>query len=255
MTDGETLQLPNAAPDHLLIGLLPWEDRDAFHALFRDYCAEFVPAGPAETRLVEQLVWIDWRQRRLRIGERALHMATLDRNTSPERNDRLTRRALAHLDAGRPDTSSSKAIRSDDAEDADETHDWEQMLEAAEKAESVLLGRHQAGYDEALAILPEDTQEWFLETAEDEYTRYAANADGLMGFLMLEILPFFRNNLMGRRAGPAIRLQAWGESLDPDRIDRLMVLDERLGRQFEKAMAQLTTLQERRRKRSNSGMR
>lgn len=250
-----TIKLPNAAPDHLVIGLLPWEDRDEFDALYRDYCAEFAPAGPSETRLVEQLVWIDWRQRRLRIGERALHMATLDRNTSPERHDRLSRRALVHLDVSRPDTSSSKAVQSDDEEDAQETRDWEEMLDAAEQAQAILLDRQQAGYDEALAALPSETREWFEETAEEDDTRFPPNADGLTGFLVLEVLPFFRSNLEGRKAGPAIRLQAWGESLDPDRMDRLMALDERLSRQFEKAMAQLVTLQDRRQKRSKSATR
>ena len=243
MTSSAVQLIPNTVPDHLAIGLLPWEDRAAFDTLFRDYVAEFVPAGPAETRLVEQLVWIDWRQRRLRLGERALHMANLDRNTSSERNDRLSRRALVHVDAGRPRTSSQAAIQTDDAADAGEVEDWEVRLEAAEQAHSLMLDKHQAGYETALATLPPETREWFEETAEEEDTRFPANADGLIAFLMLEVLPFFRTSLEGHRCGPAIRLQAYGESLDPDRMERLMSLDERLSRQFDKTLTQLGNLQ------------
>ena len=43
---------------------------------------------------------------------------------------------------------------------------------------------------------------------------------------------------------PAIRLQAWGESLDPFRLDRVYALDERLTRQFEKTLAMLIRLRE-----------
>ena len=39
---------------------------------------------------------------------------------------------------------------------------------------------------------------------------------------------------------PHVRLQAWGESLDPHRMDRLMLLDERLVRQYEKLLGMLT---------------
>ena len=45
--------------------------------------------------------------------------------------------------------------------------------------------------------------------------------------------------LAGARGGPLVRLQAWGESLDPDRMDRLMQLDQRLTRRYEKLMGML----------------
>ena len=43
---------------------------------------------------------------------------------------------------------------------------------------------------------------------------------------------------------PAIRLQAWGESLNPFRAERIFALDERLTRQFKKTLAMLTRLRE-----------
>ena len=47
---------------------------------------------------------------------------------------------------------------------------------------------------------------------------------------------------------PAVRLQAYGESLDPVRIERLLVIEARLDRQFEKALSMLLQLKELRRR-------
>jgi len=41
----------------------------------------------------------------------------------------------------------------------------------------------------------------------------------------------------------AVRVQAWGESLDPTYMDRLMQLDERLTRQYEKLLGMLERIQ------------
>lgn len=41
-----------------------------------------------------------------------------------------------------------------------------------------------------------------------------------------------------------MRLQAWGESVDPFRLDRVYALDERLTRQFGKTLAMLIRLRE-----------
>jgi len=112
--------------------------------------------------------------------------------------------------------------------------------------QAMLLSNLECPIQPALKILPEATREWFEETAEEEGTRFPATRDGLIAFLLLEVLPYFRTTLDGYKAGPAIRTQAWGESLDPDRMDRLMTLEERLNRQFEKAMAQLVAARKRR---------
>ena len=201
------------------------------------------PVGPAETGLVEQLAWLDWRRRRLRIGERALHMAALGRATSGERNDQLTRRALALGEGKRPDLSSSDALRSSDDADGRSAAEWETMLEAAETAEALIDTQGDAGVAEALAGLPDATREWF----EDDYGEgepFTPDAETLKRFLILDVLPYFRAQLAGARGGPAVRLQAFGESLDPFRMDKLLALDERLARQFEKAMGMLIRLQE-----------
>lgn len=231
--------LPNEAePSPYELALLPWEDADAFRALRAEYFAAHPPGRPAERHILEQLVWCDWRRRRLVLGERALHMASLQRNTSGERYDSLSRRALALTGGTRPDVSSAGAIQNSDDEDAESETNWTEMVEAAEKAESLIEAGNKDAYAQALACLPEETAEWFLETCETE-ENYNQDTESLQRFLIVEVLPFFRKHLAGARSGPTIRLQAWGESFDPDRMDRLMQLDERLLRQYEKLLAML----------------
>jgi len=222
--------------------LLPWEEPEAWRGLLDGYTSCYAPQGPAEETLVIQLAWIDWRRRRLVLGERALHMASLDRRTGNDRFDGLSRRALAVAGGIRPELSSAGAIKSSDAEDAQSEAEWTKMVQAAEQAEARLETPDKSAYAEALVSLPEETAEWFLETCETE-ERYEPNAECLQRFLIAEVLPFFRKHLAGARGGPTVRLQAWGESLDPDRTEKIYTLDERLTRQYEKVLGMLLKLQ------------
>lgn len=233
------LLIPNALPPlPYEVALLPWEDAEAFASLREEYFSAYPPRGPAERHILEQLVWCDWRRRRLVLGERALHMASLDSRTSGEQRDALSRRALAVSGGVRPEISSAGAIRNDDADDTETAQMWADMVRQAEAAENLLEADGADCFAQVLASLPEETAEWFLETCETE-DDYNQDRDSLLRFLTAEVLPFFRKHLAGAEAGPAVRLQAWGESLDPHRMDRLMQLDERVTRQYEKLLGML----------------
>jgi hypothetical protein len=201
--------------------LLPWETSETWRELLGDYRAAYAPHGPAEATLINQPAWIDWRRRRLVLGERALHMASLDRRTGSERFDSLSRRALAVTGGVRPELSSAGAIKSGDTEDATSEAEWAAMVAAAEHAEARLETADKGAYAEALASLPEETAEWFLETCETE-EKYEPKAESLQRFIIAEVLPFFRKHLAGARGGPAVRLQAWGEWTCPGLIPALI---------------------------------
>ncbi|MEQ3747062.1 MAG: hypothetical protein ABNH53_12610 [Henriciella sp.] len=66
----------------------------------------------------------------------------------------------------------------------------------------------------------------------------------MVNFLKAKLIPWLES--LERQAGErdAVRLHAQGESLDPKRMAFLQGLDERLGRQFEKALGMLMKLQE-----------
>lgn len=236
-------------PSPYEVALLPWEDAEAFDGLREEYFSTYPPGGPAERHILEQIIWCDWRRRRLVLGERALHMASLDSRTSGERRDALSRRALAVSGGTRPEISSAGAIKNDDEEDAETEKMWAGMIEQAEAAERLLEANAEDCYAQALACLPEETAEWFLETCETD-EKYNQDRESLLRFLSAEVLPFFRKHLAGAQAGPTVRLQAWGESLDPHRMDRLVQLDERLTRQYEKLLGMLARLTQQKRRSS-----
>ena len=240
--------LPNAPVRHMAQSLLPWESEKEFLALHEEWRAAYKPQGPAECALVDQLVWIDWRRRRLLLGERAVHMAQLHSRTSTQDgrggSDAMVHRAVTHHAYRLRKFSSRTAISTTAADDADQAQFARDNLKRLKQALKILNAGAPKAYEEALCYLEEGGLEWWNEEREDELEKFPSNAEGLLKFLEFKLEPWLSD--MGREADerPAVRLQAYGECLDPSRMDTLMGLDERLGRQFEKAMGMLLKLQE-----------
>ncbi len=231
-------------PERLLRALLPWESPAAFCALHERYLRCHAPNGPDEHALVEQLVWLDWRRERLRLGERALHLASLERRTDLVQRDTLTRRALAGRVDQAGNVSSETALQTNPDDDVRDRANHSEDLRMTRDALARLDEGGDGAFDRALDALRSDTQEWWLDECEDDPDRYPETADGLRHFLETQVIPEIQRDLAGVDHRPAVRLQAWGESLDPDRLDRLITLDERLTRQYEKTLSMLLRLQE-----------
>jgi hypothetical protein len=101
-------------------------------------------------------------------------------------------------------------------------------------------------YPRALEALHEDTRAWWEGGLAGEYgsDRIWAPSEAALGAFLREVVaPTDEAIAAGDAARPVVRLQAFGESLDPDRIERLMAIDARLDRQFEKALSMLIQLQ------------
>jgi hypothetical protein len=76
--------------------------------------------------------------------------------------------------------------------------------------------------------LREDTQEWWGDTLklkpdelEEDEEPATADADGLRRFLEDKVLAWFENRKEEIAQRPLLRDQAFGESLDPDKLERL----------------------------------
>ena len=249
MTDTRTSGLSNQSPaDHLELALLPWEDVATFRSFHQRFLDEHNPVGPTETGFVETISWAEWRRRRLRLAERSLHLERAYSATNREDFDLLTRRALVAVEAGRPKLSSKHAIETNQAFDegmAESCAEDQAMTKAA-------LERLQAGgskaYEEALALLREDSRDWWQQVLEDEPSRFREDAEGLAEFINVEIMPWYvRQNAIARYR-PDVRLQAWGESLPVRTMSQLHLLDERLQRTVARALQQLLALQKSRAK-------
>lgn len=237
--------------------LLPWEDAAEFRALHSAYHAEHQPKGATEVALVDQLAWIEWRRRRLMLGERAAHMASLQERIGEDHKTRQTlSRALVTHEARADKDELAEALRcapERDRLDVDDADDDERFTR-----KGIAIIESGGTYEKALAAVREDTQGWWEDILRDDLASYPDGEPGagesyvpsrpdaasLLRFLKDDVLPILEKTRSQAARRPAIRLQAHGESLDPFRADRILVLDERLTRQFGKTLTMLIRLRE-----------
>ena len=99
--------------------------------------------------------------------------------------------------------------------------------------------------------MSEDTQKWWADLLArnrdelDEGEKPASDdSDGLRGFLEGEVLPWLENRKKELINRPLIREQAFGESLDPDKLERLGRYEVHLDRKLEQMLAMLLRLKD-----------
>ena len=243
MTDNGLI--PNTSKGHLRAALLGWESEEAFDQLEANWRSAYAPMGPAEEALVDQLIWIEWRRRRLSLGERALHMAQLHARTGNATeygaSDSLVKRALVDQSYRIRKYGSRSAVATtarDDVELADYAQDA-----SAQITKLLKILDNSDDYAGALAYLEEGVAEWWEDECNGSDERFTEDCDGLRAFLTIKIEPWLSALKLEAQERGAVRLQAHGESLDPARMGILLTLEERLTRQFEKALGMLIKLQ------------
>lgn len=232
--------------------VLPWENADDYHALVVALAAEHGPQGPTEEHLVEELAGILWRKRRLRLAEAAAYRRGLDGTLSFLRE--TERVALVHLDSTDLSERVTDAVRATAADTEDDIREMQEDEAMTRRALDLLASRGNDPYEAALAALREDTRTWWadvlardpdeLEQGGDPAT---ADAEGLRRFLAAEVLPWFETRKKELANRPLIREQAFGEALDPDKIERLSRYEVHLDRKLERMLAMLLRLKDLRR--------
>jgi hypothetical protein len=119
-----------------------------------------------------------------------------------------------------------------------------------EEALRLLESKSPTAYTRALAGLREDAREWWEELLTwepDDYedqTPYCADAASLKRFLEGEVLPWYERRQLELQYRPLIRAQAFGEAVEPDRLERLARYEVHLDRKLERTVAMLPKLQE-----------
>jgi hypothetical protein len=123
-----------------------------------------------------------------------------------------------------------------------------------EKALRILTSPSSPAYTRALAVLRDDTRAWWEEQLgwnaddyDEDQTPYDADAESLRRFLEAEILPWYEKRRQELEYRPLIRAQAFGEAVDPNRLERLARYEVHLDRKLERMLAMLFKLQELRR--------
>ena len=226
--------------------VLPWENADEYHAIVAALVAEHAPQGPTEEHLVEEIAGIMWRKRRLRLAEAAAHRRGLEETLESYRE--TVKVALVHLGATAADTQEDMA---------DMAADEAMTRRALELLGSKRNDAYEAGlaaYEAGLAALREDIQSLWADRlardpdklGEDEQPA-TADVEGLRRFLEGEVLPWFDNRRKELANRPLIREQAFGEALDPDKLERLGRYEIHLDRKLERMLAMLLRLKDLRR--------
>lgn len=229
--------------------VLPWEDADEYHTLVAALAGEHAPQGPTEEHLVEELAGILWRKRRLRLAEAAAHRRGLDGTLGSYRE--TVKVALVHLDVTNETERVVDAIRATAADTEEEIAEMEADEAMTHRALDLLGSRRKNVYEAALAVLREDTQAWWTEMLAGEGDEgdegdepVTADVEGLRSFLEGKVLPWFDNRRKELANRNLICEQAFGESLDPDKLERLGRYEVHLDRKLERMLAMLLRLKD-----------
>ena len=229
--------------------VLPWEDADEYRALVAVLAAEHAPQGPTEEHLVEELAGILWRKRWLRLAEAAAHRRGLCGALSPLQG--TVKSALAHLGATGESSQTVDAVRATAEDAAADLADLEADEAMTRRALDLLSSRRNDAYEAGLAGLREDTRDWWADELasspdelEEDEAPATADVEGLRRFLQDQVLPWFEKRKKELSNRPSIREQAFGEALDPDKLDRLGRYEVHLDRKLERMLAMLLRLKD-----------
>ena len=229
--------------------VLPWENADEYQDLVGALAAEHGPQGPTEEHLVEELAGVLWRKRRLRLAEAAAHRRGLRRALSSHAETVET--ALVHLDMSEQTERVVDAIRATSSDTEDDIREMQDDEAMTHRALDLLGSRRNNAYEAALEALREDTQKWWADTLsrdpdelDDGEDAATEDGEGLRHFIESEVLPWFENRKMELANRPLIREQAFGESLDPDKLERLGRYEVHLDRKLERMLAMLLRLKD-----------
>ena len=159
------------------------------------------------------------------------------------------KRAVVHIDAADGSEDVAEAIRATAADTEDAVRDMEEDEAMTREAPDLLNSRRNDPYEAAVAALREDTQQWWADTLardpaelEEDEEPFTADAEGLRRFLEGEVLPWFEARRKELANRPLIREQAFGESLDPNKLERLGRYEVHLDRKLERTLSMLLRL-------------
>jgi hypothetical protein len=104
--------------------------------------------------------------------------------------------------------------------------------------------RDPRGYDGTASIQSQPALARDPAELEEDEEPFTADAEGLRCFLEGEVLPWFEARKKELANRPLIREQAFGESLDPDKLERLGRYEVHLDRKLERMLAMLLRLKD-----------
>ena len=235
--------------------LLPWEDADAYADLVSALTEEHQPVGPSELVLVDELASAVWRKRRLRAAEASTYRRSLFEKVARPTNTAASALVMSTIE---PEHASvEKTLKTSTEEEESDRRYINSHEQETDKAIELLHAGHEDAYASALELLPEDVRHswseqltWEAGDYQPGDEPYIASAQSLLRFLQGQIGEWYESVHDELDARPMVRVQALGEALDPDKLERLARYETFLDRKFEKTLSTLIRLQELRFQRS-----
>jgi len=184
-----------------------------------------------------------------RVAEAAAHRRGLNGTLASYRE--TVKVALVHLDATDQSERVVDAIRATASDTDDDIREMDEDEAMTRRALDLLGSRRNDRYEAALAALREDTRVWWadllageLGEPEEGEEPATADAEGLRRFLEAEVMPWFDGRKKELANRPLIREQAFGEALDPDKLERLGRYEVHLDRKLERMLSMLLRLKD-----------
>src|SRR5580704_10250804 len=168
-----------------------------------------------------------------------------------EPHQETTRNALIYIAAHDEIEPIGDAIRATEGQTAEDLADLEKDETMTENAIRLLKTLAPSTYTRAVATLRDDTRAWWEDQVSwqpDDYeegeTPFQPNAETLRRFVETKVLPWYDTRRRELENRPLIRAQAFGEAVDPDRLERLARYEIHLDRKLERMLAMLLKLQD-----------
>ncbi len=225
--------------------VLPWESEGEYLDLLHALADEHQPKGPTEEHLVEELAGIIWRKRRLRQAEAAVIRRGLAITRSAYSG--VGTASVSHLSTADCETDTAQAISSTPEDALADLADLSADIAQTEEALRLLQIGGNAAYSGALAALREDTQAWWQDVLVEpngDQDPYTPEATSLIRFLRGELADWYENRRKEIEQRPLVQSQAFGEALDPIRLEKLSRYEVHLDRKLDRTLPMLLKVQE-----------
>ena len=227
------------------VTVLPHESKEAFEELRDKFIAEYLPQGPTENVLVEELASIVWRKRRVLTAEAASLNDGLERTINfPKRLINTSWPFHLHInDSGDDGGEIERELRSLLALDEDGLREHKkhlaEMRESLKAAGERLAQGGKGAARQAFGLLAEDLQDLWYATSRCSNTK-----EDIENFILNEVSQKVDNAEEITNCVTEIRQQAAGSSFHGFPFEQIARYEAHLDRKFERTLSMLLKLKE-----------
>lgn len=223
------------------VSVLPHESKEAFNDLRNKFMVEYLPQGPTEEMLVEELISIVWRKRRVLSAEAASLNKGLERSISFPLNLINTSRPFhLHVENSEDMEQEVRALLSLD-EDGLKEHRMHiaEMRESLKAAEDRLAQGGKGAARQAFSLLTEDLQAFWYAISRGSNTK-----EDIEDFILSEIAQKVGCAEAMSQYVTEIRQQAVGSAFNSFPFEQIARYEAHLDRKFERTLSMLFKLRE-----------